>query len=224
MIVVCPLASIALTALLVVGAKHSAQAAPWLVNATASTPATSAQPAGLNGEIRETTMISSALVGLVSLIVIGATISGSSIRTRLVQEVRRRRSLERTTVGLQRFVETMPQIGWITDANGALMYLSDRWFHYTGQDPIKVVAYDWSAFVHPDDVAASLATWESSLRTGIVYEVAFRLRSASGEYHLFIDRGIPDRDGDGTIVRWVGSCTDIDLVHAQRGSSRRRLK
>jgi PAS domain S-box-containing protein len=206
MIVVCPLTSLVLGATLLGGAKSGTHVA----QTDASAP-TSYQARRIfrrvNREIRETTMISSALVGFVALVVIGVTIAGRSTRSRLEQK------------GQQRLVETTPQIVWITDASGALEYLGDRWFQYTGQDPSTVFAYDWSAFVHPDDVSKTKATWQRSLRTGLAYEAEFRLRNAGGEYHRFIDRGMPDRDSEGKIERWVGACMDIDPAHVQMSFS-----
>src|SRR5581483_6964447 len=38
-----------------------------------------------------------------------------------------------------------------------------------------------------------------------------RLRNMSGEYHWFLSRCVPQRDGGDRIERWIGSWTDIDL-------------
>ena len=40
--------------------------------------------------------------------------------------------------------------------------------------------------------------------------VIYRLRRNDGEYRWFNARGVPLRDAAGAIVRWVGTCTDVD--------------
>lgn len=47
-------------------------------------------------------------------------------------------------------------------------------------------------------------------RTGESYEVEFRLRDRHGHYRWFLSRGLPMRDAQGRIVKWFGTCTDMD--------------
>lgn len=63
---------------------------------------------------------------------------------------------------------------------------------------------------HPDDQERAWARWRHSLRTGEPYEIEYRLRHHSGEYRWTLGRALPVRDEEGRIVRWVGTCTDID--------------
>jgi PAS domain S-box-containing protein len=41
------------------------------------------------------------------------------------------------------------------------------------------------------------------------FEMVFPLRAADGTLHPFLTRGMPVRDGDGKVTRWVGTNTDI---------------
>ena len=40
-------------------------------------------------------------------------------------------------------------------------------------------------------------------------EIDYRLRHCSGDYRWTIGRALPVRDSEGTIIRWIGTCTDI---------------
>src|SRR5262249_48103211 len=42
------------------------------------------------------------------------------------------------------------------------------------------------------------------------YEIEYRLRARDGSYRWFLGRALPEHDGAGGIVRWLGTCTDID--------------
>ena len=42
------------------------------------------------------------------------------------------------------------------------------------------------------------------------YRIEYRLQSRDGGYRWFLAAGFPYRDAGGTVVRWFGTCTDID--------------
>ena len=46
--------------------------------------------------------------------------------------------------------------------------------------------------------------------TGEPDRIASRLRAADGSYRWFLMRGVPLRDAAGRVVKWFGTCTDID--------------
>ena len=52
--------------------------------------------------------------------------------------------------------------------------------------------------------------WQRALQSGVLYEDEFRLRSAQGTYRWFLARATADRDSNGLILRWFGTCTDVD--------------
>jgi hypothetical protein len=43
-----------------------------------------------------------------------------------------------------------------------------------------------------------------------MFEIEHRIRRADGAYRWFLTRATPERDTNGTIVRWYGTHTDID--------------
>lgn len=74
---------------------------------------------------------------------------------------------------------------------------------------------------HPDDQDRAWERWRHSLVTGDPYEIEYRLRHRSGEYRWTLGRALPIRDSFGRIVRWFGTCTDID--DTKRASEEREL-
>jgi PAS domain S-box-containing protein len=63
---------------------------------------------------------------------------------------------------------------------------------------------------HPEDQERAWARWQRSLATGEPYEIEYRLRHAGGSYRWTLGRALPVRDPSGRIVRWFGTCTDIE--------------
>ena len=113
-------------------------------------------------------------------------------------------------------LELMPQLVWTTTPDGYHDYYNERWYEFTGMprpgDPAAdAEGWNWSTYLHPDDLARTVEVWTNCLRTGATYEIEYRFREkATGEYRWFLARALPMRDDAGTIVRWFGTCTDID--------------
>jgi PAS domain S-box-containing protein len=107
--------------------------------------------------------------------------------------------------------DAVPQIVWITDADGRTEFFNKHWSDYTGSAYHPATASGVAAeHVHPDDVAATMAAFDSARRTGSTFLIEHRIRSASGDYRWFLVRGEPYRDPEtGAVVRWFGASVDI---------------
>ncbi len=110
----------------------------------------------------------------------------------------------------QTMVEGLPEIIWTADPNGADDYFNRKCFDYTGLTLEQMRGTGWTVIVHPDDRAVCLAKWETALRTGDPYDVEYRLRARDGTFRWFLCRGKPIRNSGGEIVKWFGTCTDIE--------------
>lgn len=104
----------------------------------------------------------------------------------------------------------MPQMVWSTQPDGAHDYYNAQWYAFTGAPAGSTDGDGWNDMFHPDDQERSWLRWQHSLATGDDYEIEYRLRHHSGAYRWTLGRALPVRTEDGTIVRWVGTCTDID--------------
>ncbi|WP_198321008.1 PAS domain-containing hybrid sensor histidine kinase/response regulator [Azohydromonas aeria] len=112
---------------------------------------------------------------------------------------------------LRLMADAVPQILWITDAEGATLYVNQRWTEYAGV-PIGAATSvgDVARFIHPDDVRPSAMVFNEARREGRPYETEMRLRSASGQWRWFLVRAAPYRDpASGQILRWFGVSVDI---------------
>lgn len=75
----------------------------------------------------------------------------------------------------------------------------------------ETLGWGWEPVLHPDDLENCIKVWTESFTTGKAYEVEYRFKRASdGIYRWHLGRAVPMRDSNGEIVKWFGSCTDID--------------
>jgi PAS domain S-box-containing protein len=107
--------------------------------------------------------------------------------------------------------DAVPQIVWITDAEGRTEFFNRQWSLYTGvpYEPSMTTTIAGS-FVHPEDGARTLLSFEEARRTKKAFQVEHRIRAADGTYRWFLVRAEPFRDpASGQIIRWFGSSVDI---------------
>ena len=112
---------------------------------------------------------------------------------------------------LRTLAETLPQLVWTCFPNGDCDYLSSQWVSYTGVPERQLLGLHWLDLVmHPDDRERTYRAWMAAVADQAAYDLEYRLRRHDGVYRWFKTRGTPVRDGYGKIVRWFGTCTDID--------------
>lgn len=102
--------------------------------------------------------------------------------------------------------QTLPQLVWITDAQGNLEFTSIRWKQYTGIE--RGGENEWKAIVHPNDYDNINAAWMHSLTTGNIYTFDVRLKNKNGEYRWHTVIGEPVLNNENKIIKWVGAFTD----------------
>ena len=93
---------------------------------------------------------------------------------------------------------------------------------YVGATPEQLHGTGWAEALHPDDRQRVRDAWEIACRAGTEHRVEVRIRGAkTGEYRWFHVHALPQRDADGQVVRWFGTCTDIDdRKRAEDGTAR----
>ena len=106
--------------------------------------------------------------------------------------------------------DAMPQMVWATTPTGFHDYYNARWYEFTGAPVGSTDGEGWNDMFHPDDQERARARWLHSLETGESYEIEYRLKHRSGAYRWTLGRAMALRNEEGDIVRWFGTCTDID--------------
>jgi PAS domain S-box-containing protein len=106
--------------------------------------------------------------------------------------------------------DSMPQMVWTCRPDGACDYWNSPAAGYFGATPEQLLDWGWTDLIHPDDLPETVARWTEALKTGGPYEIEYRLRLADRNYRWHLGRGLPVQDVNGRVVRWIGTCTDID--------------
>ncbi|MFN8591126.1 MAG: PAS domain S-box protein [Thermomicrobiales bacterium] len=132
----------------------------------------------------------------------------------LFQDVTERRQFEaalrQSEFNFRRLANAMPQFVWVTEADGRLSFVNDRWTAFSGltleetNDPAHI-----ARLYHPDDRDRLAAAWRRSFAEMMPLEVEARMQDLAGSWRWFLIRGVPIVADDTHVVRWFGTSTDI---------------
>ena len=110
------------------------------------------------------------------------------------------------------FAESLPQIVWVTDEEGKNIYFNSKWMTYTGMTIEESLGHGWNIPFHPDDQQLAWDAWQNAVKNFAPYSLECRLRRGDGQYRWWLIRGSPLIDSTGIILKWFGTCTDIQEI------------
>jgi len=128
---------------------------------------------------------------------------------------------------LRQVIDTIPTLAWSILPGGSNEFLNKRWHEYTGLSAAQSHGSGWQVAIHPEDRVLLLQKWQGLLASGEPGEMEARLRRHDGVFRWFLMRVEPLRDDTGKIVRWYGTCTDIETLkqtEAQLREDERELR
>ncbi|MBA4741978.1 MAG: EAL domain-containing protein [Azoarcus sp.] len=130
----------------------------------------------------------------------------------LSERVEAEAALRNSEAEFRTLAEAMPQIVWVTLPDGNHIQFNQHWLDYTGLTLEESLGFGWNAPFHPEDRGRAARRWQEAVDSGEPYEIEYRLRRHDGVYHWMLGRALPLRDESGQIVKWFGTCTDIDDI------------
>ncbi len=111
----------------------------------------------------------------------------------------------------RQLAESLPQIVWTAEPDGAATFFNSRFFEYTGLVREMDLDRVWGDVIHPEDREPLIVAWETSMKTGIIFEIEFRLlRGSDKTWRHHMARAEPLRRTDGTVEKWLGIATEIE--------------
>jgi PAS domain S-box-containing protein len=125
--------------------------------------------------------------------------------------------LEKSERNYRFLAESIPEIVWTAGPDGAVDYYNQHWYQFTGLTREQSEGWQWHNDLHPEDHDECIRRWKHSIATGEPLDVECRFRRADGSYCSHIRRAVAQKDEQGRVLKWFGTCTDIeDQKQAER--------
>ncbi|MGH7684617.1 MAG: ATP-binding SpoIIE family protein phosphatase, partial [Vulcanimicrobiaceae bacterium] len=103
-----------------------------------------------------------------------------------------------------------PIIVCATRPDGLAIFFNHEWYDYTGMTEEQSLREGWMRALHPDDFTKTLTSWRVAINKAAAFKGEIRLRRRDGSYRWFLARLNPVHDSSRGVVRWFGTCSDID--------------
>lgn len=156
---------------------------------------------------------------VLAVVLIGALLSAVTSRRTLdnlsrlhARAVAGEAALAQSEAQFRTLAESMPALLFVTNSAGANIYTNPRFQEFCGTEPQDLLGAGWHAVVHPEDRERAACLWDRAVQSGTIYEAEYRFRRSDGSWRWFLCRAIPQRNDDGVLERWVGTCTDIQAM------------
>jgi PAS domain S-box-containing protein len=130
---------------------------------------------------------------------------------RALREASAEEALQKSERNLAAIINTIPTAAWTTRPDGYCDFLNQVWLDYVGITAEQAQGWGWAEAIHPDDRKKLIEEWQSCLGSGTPVDTEARMRRfEDGSYRWFLIRSNPLRDQSGNILKWYGTCTDIE--------------
>lgn len=118
--------------------------------------------------------------------------------------------MDDATLSIREMAEAMPHMVWAARPNGIVDFVNRAGLELLGNAPSNGRDL-WRAALHPEDRERFDEMQAQAAAEGRPYQLECRVKHRDeANYHWFLARVSPIRDGVGGIVRWLGSCAEID--------------
>ncbi len=133
----------------------------------------------------------------------------SGILQDVTAQTESRRNIEESEARLNHLANAMPQVVWMAEPNGDVMYYNDRVREFDGARKLPKGKWIWESILHPDDTQGTMDAWSRSIENRSVYEKEHRIHMRDGTYRWHLSRAFPQKDEQGNVLQWYGTATDI---------------
>jgi PAS domain S-box-containing protein len=121
-----------------------------------------------------------------------------------------RMRVEESEQRFRQLADSMPQMVWTARPDGSIDYYNQRWYEFTGFD-LEQANQSWFPTLHPEEAQRVEELWNGSVQSGEPFQVEARMWDRhEGRWRWVMGRAVAVRDASGKVVKWFGTCTDID--------------
>lgn len=147
----------------------------------------------------------------------GAIVAVNVAAEEITERKRAEAALRANELQFRTLADAMPQLVWMSDANGRIFWFSSRLEEFSALPAEAIPGRDWLEVLRSD---AGDELWAASLAAGEPFEMELGLCGREGQCRPFLTRVVPLRDTSGVPYRWIGTHIDIDELKGRENQIR----
>jgi PAS domain S-box-containing protein len=117
--------------------------------------------------------------------------------------------LKRAEDQFRTLADSIPQLCWIADLEGYIVWYNRRWLDYTGKTLEQMWGRKWAPVLDSHVQPSVLERWLESVATGHPLEMVIPIKGRDAVYRPFLTRVEALEDHAQRVVQWFGTNTDI---------------
>jgi PAS domain S-box-containing protein len=122
-------------------------------------------------------------------------------------------ALEESESRFRLIADACPALIWLSTEDGKRTWFNRAWLDFIGLETDTQIGGGWIQHIHPDDRAHCLESYLAAFRSGIPWELKYRLRRSDGMYRWMRARAVPANAPSGDCKEFVGCCIDVTETH-----------
>src|SRR6201996_6264463 len=119
-------------------------------------------------------------------------------------------SVDDQGLSLRQIIDLSPALIHTARPDGYLDFFNRKWLDFTGQSLEKLLGWDWTSCIHPDEAESFAQKMREAFARGEPFQETSRVRRADGVYRWMLHLKTPLRNADGIIIKGFGSSIDIE--------------
>ncbi len=139
----------------------------------------------------------------------GKVVGASKVARDVTSEKQAERALRESEQRFRVITDASPVLVWMAGTDKLCYYFNKGWLDFVGRTLEQESGHGWLENIHPEDYDRCLQIYVSNFDDRRPFEMEYRMRHHSGQYHWILDRGVPRYAPDGTFEGYVGACLDI---------------
>ncbi|WP_051503907.1 hybrid sensor histidine kinase/response regulator [Sphingomonas jaspsi] len=131
----------------------------------------------------------------------------------VIQDVTEQRAAEQalreSEQRFRRISDSAPVPMWVTRIDGSRDFVNQAYHDFFGFSDDERGQHDWQSAIHPDDRDDVIEGYLRQLERKESVELVGRFRRADGEWRWLRSVSMPRVDGDGNVVGFIGTASDV---------------
>lgn len=127
----------------------------------------------------------------------------------VTEQVTNKLEVEKNEMRLQDMANSMPQLVWIANKEGAVTYYNNRINEFAGAKKLESGTWSWQGMVHPDDFRSTVNAWHAAVKNLTIYQVEHRMLMKDGTYRWHLSRAYAYQGEGDDSIKWYGTATDV---------------